>query len=86
MKGRAIVILSDVENARHVTLKVHTILKMATSEGESSINFEDNSYFDDDLDEFLQTVEEDDYLEESSEEICANVSISKLYLNIILFF
>ena len=48
---------------------------MATSVGESSIDSQYNNYFDDDLDDFLEVINENEAIDKTSEEICDNVSV-----------
>ena len=68
----------NVESAHHVTATVHKIFKMAASEGENTINFqnmENIDYFDDDLEDFLESIDGEEALEDISDEICDDVSI-----------
>ena len=59
---------------------VHKFLNMASSVSENTTLLADESIFNDNFDEILQILEEDEFVDKLSDEICVNVS------NIILFF
>ena len=61
-----------------MTAIVHKILKMACSEGESSLQNEDILFPEDNFDEMLEILEEDDDLDVFADEVSENVS--KLFL------
>ena len=74
IKSRAIVLANDVEGTRHVTLMVHKSLNMASSVSENTTLLADESIFNDNFDEILQILEEDEFVDKLSDEICVNVS------------